>query len=118
MTTRVEDGQVVVGVQDWAAIQDSSQRLFDALMLIAETPRERMLDGRYAVGIAARTLREDRPVGELPRFVAAVVTDGMVERAAEAMEDAAVQLLGRDLGTVHRGDIARAALEAALGEGS
>lgn len=34
-------------------------------------------------------------------------------RAGEAMEDASVRWLGRDLGTVHRDDIAQAALDAA-----
>lgn len=33
-----------------------------------------------------------------------------IETAAEAMEDAALSLIGRDLGTLHRNDIARAAL--------
>ena len=37
-----------------------------------------------------------------------------VEAAAEAMEDEAMRLLGRDLGTIHRNEIAAAALSAAL----
>lgn len=43
-----------------------------------------------------------------------MIPDKAVSIAAEAMEDEAMRLLGRDLGTLHRNDIARAALEAAV----
>lgn len=42
------------------------------------------------------------------------VTDEMVTAAAEVAEDEMVRRLGRDLGTLHRDDIIRAALKAAL----
>lgn len=35
-----------------------------------------------------------------------------VERAAEALEDAVLRLTGRDVGTIHRDEIARAVLDA------
>lgn len=41
--------------------------------------------------------------------------DDLVRRVGEALEDAALLHLGRDLGTVHRDDIARAAIKATLG---
>ncbi|MFF6847127.1 hypothetical protein [Streptomyces antimycoticus] len=41
------------------------------------------------------------------------VTDAMVRAAAEAIEDECLERLGRDLGTIHRDNIARAGLEAA-----
>ncbi|WP_275558514.1 hypothetical protein [Streptomyces sp. 5-6(2022)] len=42
-----------------------------------------------------------------------IITDVMVRAAAEAIEDACLTHIGRDLGTIHRDDIARAGLEAA-----
>jgi hypothetical protein len=42
-----------------------------------------------------------------------VIPAEAVEAAAIAMEEAALVLIGRDLGFLHRNDIARAALEAA-----
>lgn len=42
------------------------------------------------------------------------VPDEAVRAAAEAIEDGAIRLLGRDLGTIHRDDIVRAGLAAAL----
>jgi tetrahydromethanopterin S-methyltransferase subunit H len=41
------------------------------------------------------------------------ITDAQVTAAREAMADVALELLGRDLGTIHADAIARAALEAA-----
>lgn len=41
------------------------------------------------------------------------ISDEAVEAAAEAMEDAALSLIGSDLGTTYRNDIARRTLEAA-----
>ncbi|MGW8846578.1 hypothetical protein ACWGNE_02245 [Streptomyces xiamenensis] len=52
-----------------------------------------------------RRLRADRPVA---------VTPAMVRAAGEALEDECLTRRGHDLGTIHRDDIARAALEAAL----
>jgi hypothetical protein len=43
-----------------------------------------------------------------------ITDDETVEQVAQAIENAAIQWLGRDLGTLHRNDIARAALAAAL----
>jgi hypothetical protein len=42
------------------------------------------------------------------------ITEEMIQAAAEAMEDAAVELIGRDLGTIHRNRIAERGLRAAL----
>ena len=42
------------------------------------------------------------------------VTERAIEAAAEAMEDSAMRWLGRDLGTIHRNDIAADALVAAV----
>ena len=42
-----------------------------------------------------------------------MIPDEAVEAAAVAMEDAALSLIGSDLGTMYRNDIARAALAAA-----
>jgi hypothetical protein len=42
------------------------------------------------------------------------ISDETVTAAAEAMEDAAMRWIGRDLGTIHRDDIARDALLAAV----
>ena len=44
----------------------------------------------------------------------AAVSEEAVEAAAESIEDDAMRWLGRDLGTIHRDDIARNALTAAL----
>lgn len=41
-----------------------------------------------------------------------IESEAVVRPAAEAMEDAAFKYLGRDLGTIHRDDIAAAALSA------
>lgn len=45
------------------------------------------------------------------------ISDEAVTAAAEAMEDAAMRWTGRDLGTIHRDDIAREALAAAVAAG-
>ncbi|WP_432051227.1 hypothetical protein [Streptomyces xiamenensis] len=56
--------------------------------------------------LAAEVQRlRDRPVA---------VTAAMVRAAGEALEDECLTRRGHDLGTIHRDDIARAALEAAL----
>lgn len=54
-------------------------------------------------------LRDARPVS---------VTPAMVRAAGEALEDECLTRRGHDLGTIHRDDIARAALEAALAAGA
>jgi hypothetical protein len=83
---------------------------------------------RFTVcGVCHEVVEADRPRGEWTvcehgphadpiDLVSAceLLGDEAVRRAAEAMEDAAVRWLGRDLGTARRDDIARAALEAAL----
>lgn len=43
-----------------------------------------------------------------------LIGDEAVTAAAEAIEDEAIRRIGRDLGTVHRDDIVRAGLAAAL----
>ena len=42
------------------------------------------------------------------------MTDVMIEKAAEAIEEVAIQRIGRDLGTVHRDEIVSAGVAAAL----
>src|SRR5580765_943659 len=49
-----------------------------------------------------------------PAAAGPVIPADAVTAAAEAMEDAAMRWIGRDLGTIHRDTIAREALAAAL----
>jgi hypothetical protein len=42
------------------------------------------------------------------------MADPMIAAAAEAVEDVAVRLIGRDLGTIHRDEIVSAGIAAAL----
>lgn len=44
------------------------------------------------------------------------IPDEWAKKAGEAVEDAALRYLGRDLGTLHRDDIARAAIDAVAGD--
>lgn len=41
-------------------------------------------------------------------------TTRMITEAAEAIEDTAIRLIGRDLGTIHRNEIVAAGIAAAL----
>lgn len=43
-----------------------------------------------------------------------VITESMIKAAGEAMNELALKHLGRDLGTLHRDDIAQFALSAAM----
>jgi hypothetical protein len=60
-------------------------------------------------------MARDGPVAGSERVVsgAYVPSEAEVEAAGEAIEDAALRYLGRDVGTLHRDDIAHAALVAA-----
>lgn len=46
--------------------------------------------------------------------MAAEIPEAAVHAAAEAIEDRAMELIGRDLGTIHRNEIVAAGLAAAL----
>lgn len=96
-----DDGTLIVGIRpDGSIVQGPNYQ-----------PDRAAREFWEAVTRAARSAAPWAEQGPSP------ITAAMVRAAAEAMEDECLRRLGRDLGTVHRDDIARAGLEAAARAG-